>query len=474
MWLVAATLMVQGQTARSQQDNKTDWNPARTWVFSVDVLLYEGDREEDIPATWLEIPASALVDQFRRIGVPADQIVVLQRKEASAANLELRFAQMMQRTRPGDLLVFYFSGHSGRNTLSLHDKSIQKSLLIQAIESQFRGDRAMLFIDSCYSGGVAELVRETKTRVSYAVLTSTFAQQTARSGCRFYMCMLRGLGGNPVVDLDRNGVVTFKELSEYTTKYMAFAAEGKPTTVTTGAFAPNFRIALANGKAGPLVGELVERNRGGKWHKAEILENTPRGLVLHYTKNTKPDDDEVVHPSVLRKPVFPQLRKGQRVEVYSGVSDRWHDATVLDDFESLHFCRLDGLPPTNNEWFGPSRIRQLVGSKEFRELRRWEGVFQGPNGMKLTIDDDDWLWTTGDPKSTSAGMIRVLGVTDKWTRADLIVQAGPQKGKTIRAIFRLEGDTLKYCGTYRNTRPTEFKDSKENEQLSMDWVRVKR
>jgi hypothetical protein len=104
---------------------------------------------------------------------------------------------------------------------------------------------------------------------------------------------LRGLGGNPVVDLDQDEFVTFEELSEHTTRYVALAAEGMPTTVTTGKFDRKFRLAKATGKAGLWVGELVERKRKGDWLKAEILENTPKGVKIHYTRNTKPADDEI-------------------------------------------------------------------------------------------------------------------------------------------------------------------------------------
>jgi uncharacterized protein (TIGR03067 family) len=439
------------------------------------VLLYEGKREEDIPATWLEIPASALVERFRGLDVPADQIIVLQRAAASAANVEQQLKGFLRRSRPGDMLVFYFSGHSGRNTLGLHDQSVQKTWLIQLIETHFRGNRAMLFIDSCYSGGVVEVVDDRRSRISYAVLSSTFSQQTARSGCRFYQCMLRGLSGNPVVDLDQDGFVTFDELSRYTERYMAFAAEGKPMSVTTGRFDPKFRLAKATGKAGPRVGELVERNRKGSWHKAEILENTPNGIKIHYTRNTKPDDDDVVPADMLREPWFDQFKAGQRVEVFSGVTDQWHNATVIRMQEGLHFCRLDNLPPSRNEWFGPSRIRQLAGPEGVRELQRWQGVYRIPDGTTLTVSCDRWTWTRNDAtKSSFTGQIKILDVRDQMTLADLIVEEGTTKGEIAKAIFRLEGNTLHYCGTYNTDRPTEFKGTAESNPVYLKWQHVTR
>ena len=41
--------------------------------------------------------------------------------------------------------------------------------------------------------------------------------------------------------------------------------------------------------------------------------------------------------------------------------------------------------------------------------------------------------------------------------ADMLVESGPTQGQTCRAIYRLDGDRLRYCGTYSATRATEFK-----------------
>lgn len=353
--LLGLLLFSTGSMASAQTPSQLGWQPARTRVFFVDVLLYKGESAP--PASWLEIPSSAFVDQFLELGVPADQIMLLTKQQATAQNVANRFAAFLRQSRPGEMLIFAFSGHSGRNTLSMHDQSLRKAWLIDAIEANFRGSQALLFIDSCYSGGVVELVAGRKSRIGYAALSSTFSQQSASSGCRFYQCLLRAFGGNPVVDLDKDGFVTLRELARYTTQYMAHAAEGKPMFATSGAFNPNMRLTVAKGRAPDRVGELVEVRWKGKWYRAEILAVTPNGFKIHYTKNTKSDEDEVVSADDVRTPQFPKYKVGQRVEVKSGTDGKWHPATVLATFESLHGCRVDGLPPTKDEWFGPSRIR---------------------------------------------------------------------------------------------------------------------
>jgi uncharacterized protein (TIGR03067 family) len=58
------------------------------------------------------------------------------------------------------------------------------------------------------------------------------------------------------------------------------------------------------------------------------------------------------------------------------------------------------------------------------------------------------------------------------TVVDLVVEEGATKGKTVKAIFRLDGDTLHYCGTYDLDCPTEFQG--DSDPYYRAWKRVKR
>jgi uncharacterized protein (TIGR03067 family) len=106
-----------------------------------------------------------------------------------------------------------------------------------------------------------------------------------------------------------------------------------------------------------------------------------------------------------------------------------------------------------------------------KELARWEGDYQTDDGGSFTVKGD--RWTMKGPGSEGyAGKIKILEVRDKLTVADLLVEEGETKGKTVKAIFRLEGETLHYCGTYDLERPTEFKG--DVDPVSYVWKRVKK
>jgi hypothetical protein len=98
-------------------------------------------------------------------------------------------------------------------------------------------------------------------------------------------------------------------------------------------------------------------------------------------------------------------------------------------------------------------ILKRVGQKE---LATWAGFWKTPAGEWMEIRGD--RWSSGAPRSaTYSGRIGIVEVGRTRTAADLTVEQGPSKGQIVRAIFRRDGDTLHYCGTYSAIRATEFK-----------------
>ena len=89
----------------------------------------------------------------------------------------------------------------------------------------------------------------------------------------------------------------------------------------------------------------------------------------------------------------------------------------------------------------------------------------------MTIKGDRWTMSSPNTPLLS-GSIRLIDIRDKMTLADLIVEEGIAQGRTCKAIFRMEGDTLQYCGAYSENRPTEFKPP-EADGACISWKRVK-
>jgi uncharacterized protein (TIGR03067 family) len=113
---------------------------------------------------------------------------------------------------------------------------------------------------------------------------------------------------------------------------------------------------------------------------------------------------------------------------------------------------------------------QEVAAK--KELAKWEGEWSSGD-QTLIIKGDRWRWgVTGKftLEEFKDNRIKIVDVGDKVIFADLSVEEGEQKGQVCRAIFRLDGDTLRYCGSYAG-RPTGFEDGSG---YAVDWMRAKK
>ena len=105
------------------------------------------------------------------VGMPTTNSYLLTDAEATRANVEAAFADLSRRMGPDDTLVFFFSGHGGRvprmgaaemadidgmdETLALRDDSITDNEF-DALLDNIPAARALIILDSCYSGGFAK------------------------------------------------------------------------------------------------------------------------------------------------------------------------------------------------------------------------------------------------------------------------------------------------------------------------------
>jgi hypothetical protein len=103
-------------------------------------------------------------------------------------------------------------------------------------------------------------------------------------------------------------------------------------------------------------------------------------------------------------------------------------------------------------------IGSILARAAERELARWAGSWKTTEGVWMKIDGH--RWESGTPTwGPVAGTLWVVEVGPAFVAADMLVESGPTQGQLCRAIFRLDRDRLKYCGTYTPTRPTEFKNA---------------
>jgi uncharacterized protein (TIGR03067 family) len=73
-----------------------------------------------------------------------------------------------------------------------------------------------------------------------------------------------------------------------------------------------------------------------------------------------------------------------------------------------------------------------------------------------------------EPLGTPEVMVYKLGVDGKVRTIDLTADAGPMKGKTLKGVYQLEGDSLKICiGVDPNApRPTDLTSAERRRLLT--------
>ena len=450
-WLWAMMAVVSAVAFHSSAANAADqavWQPQQTQVFLVSLTRFKSERLHSFSTD--DRLDDRMAQTFRDRGVPANQVVLLKDDDATGQHIKSEFARLLRQSQSGETLFFYFGSHgslnrkTGEYSFCAFNENVSFAWVFDAIERDFRGTQAILTTDCCYSGGIVELALKRKTSISYACLSSTYSHQVARSGWRFAQCLIRGLSGNPVVDLDHNGQIDLSELAEYSMLYMAFVADGKPMFQTTGHFNPTLTMSTGVASRSPHVGKLLEVHVNNSWEKAEVLEANPLKWKLHFTKDTRTAQDAWFPVDRVRPSRFTTYAPGTAVEILHGSDGGWQAAKVLSNWESLHLCLQDGHASVEDEWYGPDRVRRSMAGV-------WSGGWRnsveesGPETLDVLLSQDEKLsgtWSGNVPvkgERIGQGIIYFEGMTpDRFYRC-----AGRVEGPHLRLNYvahRTNGD----------------------------------
>lgn len=302
----------------------------KIWVFAVSVLEF---REKSSYASFPKKDRrdAALVRHFiKERGVPEGQVVWLKDSKATLTAIRAAFRELLARTRKGDLLFFYYTGHGDREKPGVtffipYDSASENSArtawsapeIIKDIEERFRGDRAILAADCCHSGGICRHAQDAGRRVSYACLASAQSSSESTGEWTFTDILLRGLRGAFRADLDGDGRIALGELADSAEAELAFAEGQLSASAVTGIFSRDWTLAAVSGPRTPAEPFLV---KGRPYH--------PPG------------------------PAFPR-----GAVVYAEWEETWYKATVEDFRLGLTRISYDGFGSYWDEWVPAERLR---------------------------------------------------------------------------------------------------------------------
>lgn len=347
------------------QSQTLGWKPKQTWVFVVGTIEWKHPKYFP-PFPQKNRRDAALVDFFREQGVPAGQIIYLQDKEATTQRIQESLETLLGKAGRDDLLILYYCGHGGKTDdeaavyFASYDTDCKRNMgwLVETIPATiarcFRGEQALLLVDCCYSGGLAEAVAQQQGRMGYACLTSSLASELSTGNWTFTEGLIDGLRGQAFVDGDRNNQITLQELAEQIIESMAFAEQQIATFEVSGGFNPKMVMAAARPRPHARVGQRLEAKSGGKWYLVQIIDAKGDSFKVHYY-GYEASDDEWVTEDRLRQVVHTTYPKGTAIEVkWKG---DWYPAKILKGHSGIHYIQYDDSGPEWNEWVALKRIR---------------------------------------------------------------------------------------------------------------------
>jgi hypothetical protein len=370
-----------------------DWQPQRTWVFAVGILQFQHkDLFDSFPQK--NRRDAQLIEFFRQQGVPESQIIFLRDSQATTRRVENSFREFVSKAGPDDLLFFYYTGHGYKSEdekttfFATYDDSEDTDgwatdAIVRDIEKYFKGSRALLTADTCFSGSLAQQTRQLGRRVSYATLASATSNHTSTENWTFTEMLLAALRGKSFADINSDGEVTLSELADNIKEDMAFAEDQKAVFLTTGNFQAEMELAAAAPKVDPLISSRLEVRSEGDWYKAKVIDARNGTYRVHFFGYEDSDDEWVTRrdfrtPKVLasgkntrsdntnwklsdyrsanEKRPSNDYRIGANVEV--NWKGRWYSAKILETKEGRHLVHYAGYDDSWDEWVPDNRIRR--------------------------------------------------------------------------------------------------------------------
>ena len=192
--------------------------------------------------------------------VPADYIRLLTNQQATRSRIQQALT-LFRRAKPGDRVLFYFSGHGLADSFAPYDvrpDDLRSMLTHRDIKTAFHRSLAstkLCIADACLSGGMTQTHQPDPARTanspvvdtgSVAMLLASRATQYAiesrrLTGGAFTHYLLLGLNGRADRNADR--AVTIRELHQYVAPQVRRVTRGRQTPVFYGRFSDNLALS---------------------------------------------------------------------------------------------------------------------------------------------------------------------------------------------------------------------------------------
>ncbi len=146
--------------------------PKNSWIFVAGLVEWQDVESLDsFPKENRQ--DDAMVETFRKAGVPTNHIVHIQDKKASLEHLKEALTSLLERIPEDGVLLFYYEGHgyvdkvNGKNDVFFAPWDASEKIggwsmrgVVEQIYAKFKGRRVLLLADCCNSGAMVEAARQ--------------------------------------------------------------------------------------------------------------------------------------------------------------------------------------------------------------------------------------------------------------------------------------------------------------------------
>ena len=229
------------------------------YVLSVGISHYQHLRD----LKKAETDATTIADLYK---THTTHVTLLRSVQATRDNILTELRRTCNLATEGDILVFFFSGHGGKDGLCAYDTKNPQTMVryeeVQQVIRNCKANNKQLFIDACYSGGLRLSSPSTSHSSSSAETSFTNSQgimlflssRTNEASIEnpwsangfFTQYLLKGIKG--AADTNRDRIISAKELFTYVSSNVTERTNGKQHPVMWGKFNDNMRIMNWNAK----------------------------------------------------------------------------------------------------------------------------------------------------------------------------------------------------------------------------------
>ena len=470
------------------------WQPAHTFVVSASITSWpEKAGLGAFPGTRYDQP---LMDQLKAAGVPAENIVFLKDAAATHAAMRKTLQSVAARCGLGDTLIFCFQGHGGRKMLLCYDydaarpdETVFHMEEIFPLLKGWKGDRLILIGDCCCSGSLRSVIKDfekERPNVRVAAWASVAASNTSTGNWTFTEGLIRAFAGDPLIDRNRDGVLTITEIDRFLHNQMKYKENQLASLTLSPNFEKDFVLRAAvpgttpRDIPGPYqVGDVLDaRDKEGKWYASEIIDAKPDGSSyrVHYAGW---DDkwNEWLDAAHLKPITKGKLNVGEHYEVQW--QKKWYPATITRTVEDyFYFVHYDGYNGEDDEWITAERARPPR-----KQDSKQEPQFASPDKRVPAVGElvaaqwhGDWYRARVTGMANGTFVVRYEDkTTGKLSAAEIIPIANGSELRVGERVLAVWGDQLQmYPGRVQMLGPKKatirWEDGSEPSKVPYDGV----